>query len=49
MALLDTKQILELNQHFYSRARARMYMGHYQIIRFGRKCALPIRTLTRRL
>lgn len=49
MALLDTKQIPELNKHFYSAARARMHMVSYQIIRFGRKYALPIRTLTRRL
>lgn len=48
MALLDTRQISELRQHFYSRARARMYMRSYQIIRLGRKCVLPIRTLTRR-
>jgi predicted O-methyltransferase YrrM len=48
MALLDTKQIPELNEHFYSAAQARLYMRSYQIIRFGRKCALPIRTLTRR-
>jgi predicted O-methyltransferase YrrM len=49
MALLDTKQIPELNQHFYSTARARLYIISYQIIQFGRKCALPFRTLTRRL
>ncbi len=36
MALLDTKQIPELNQHFYSAARARMYTASYKIIRFGR-------------
>jgi len=49
MALLDTKQIPELNQHFYSTARARMYMRSYQIIRLGRKCTLPMRTLARRM
>lgn len=36
MVLLDTKQIPELNQHFYSTARARKYMTSYQIIRYGR-------------
>ncbi|HEB35640.1 hypothetical protein LCGC14_1073700 [marine sediment metagenome] len=36
MALLDTKQILELNQHFYSAARAQWYMASYKIIRHGR-------------
>jgi len=49
MALLDTKQIPELNQHFYSTARAQWYMASYQIIRYGRKRASPFRTLTRRL
>lgn len=36
MALLDTKQIPELNRHFYSTARARRYMASYKIIRYGR-------------
>jgi len=36
MALLDTRHIPELNQHFYSAARAQRYMMSYQIIRYGR-------------
>ena len=36
MALLDTKQISELNQHFYSAARAQWYMASYKITRYGR-------------
>lgn len=36
MALLDTKQIPELNRHFFSAAQARMYMASYRIIRYVR-------------
>jgi predicted O-methyltransferase YrrM len=36
MALLDTKQIFELNRNFYSTAQVRRYMTSYQIIRYGR-------------
>lgn len=36
MALLDTKQIPELNPHFYSAARAHRYMASYKITRYGR-------------
>lgn len=36
MALLDTKQIPELNQHFYSATRAQWYMASYKINRYGR-------------
>jgi hypothetical protein len=36
MALMDTKQISELDQYFYSTAQARKYMASYKIIRLGR-------------
>jgi hypothetical protein len=36
MALFDTKQIPELDQHFYSTAQVRRFMASYKIIRYCR-------------